>query len=277
LVVGLSAGYAALFSIATMLGIGIVKSLVLTHRFPWDELKKVCINTARTAIPVSVACASAGIVIGIVSMTGIGVRFAQIVVELSGGHLFPMLLMIMFACIVLGMGLPSTAAYVVAAAVGAPALLNAGVSSLGANLFVFYFAIISFITPPVALASYAAAGLAGSNATKTGYLAFKLGIAGFIIPYLYLYHPGLLILGTSAGETLYALGLSVSAVALIALALEGWAGVLLQGVERIIAVTAAALLVMTNVWLNSAGALAGLMLVIRLSQRYMKTRSQDPI
>ena len=265
--IGLSAGYAALFALGTILLVGVARTMAMERRFPWSELKKVCLSTARTAIPVSAACASAGIVIGIVSMTGIGVRFAQIVVELSGGMLFPMLAMIMLACIVLGMGLPSTAAYVIAAAVGAPALLNAGIPALGANLFVFYFAIISFITPPVALASYAAAGLADANSSKTGYLAFRLGIAGFIIPFLYIYHPGLLILGTGAGETMYALLLAVSAVVLIAAALEGWAGVPLSVPDRLLAAAAAVLLVTTDIRANLAGLAMGAVLAVLLCLR----------
>ena len=164
------------------------------------------------------------------------------------------------------MGLPSTAAYVIAAAVGAPALLSAGVPALGANLFVFYFAIISFITPPVAIASYAAAGLAGANSTKTGYLAFKLGIAGFIIPFLYIYHPGLLILGTGTWETVYALTLAAGAVVFIAAAFEGWMGLPLRRIERLAFAVAAALLVTTNAWVNCAGFVlgAGLLAEIRL-------------
>lgn len=271
LVLGLSAGYSALFALVAILVIGVARTVATEHRFPWAELRTVCRNTARTSIPVSVACASAGIVIGIVSMTGIGVRFAQIVVELSGGMLFPMLVMIMLACIVLGMGLPSTAAYVIAAAVGVPALLNAGVPALGANLFVFYFAIISFITPPVALASYAAAGLADANSTKTGLLAFKLGIAGFIIPFLYVYHPGLLILGTGTWETIYALFLALSAVVLIAVALEGWAGVKLGVIERVIATAAAVLMVMTDVRLNIVGIILAVALAVYVVLKIRKT------
>ncbi len=266
LVFGLSAGYSALFALAAMLAVGVARTYIREMRFPWAELKEVCLRTAKTSVPVSLACASAGIVIGIVSMTGLGVRFAQIVVELSGGNLFPMLALIMVACIVLGMGLPSTAAYVIAAAVGAPALLSAGVPALGANLFVFYFAIISFITPPVAIASYAAAGLAGANSTKTGYLAFKLGIAGFIIPFLYIYHPGLLILGTGTWETVYALTLAAGAVVFIAAAFEGWMGLPLRRIERLAFAGAAALLVTTNAWVNCAGFVlgAGLLAEIRL-------------
>jgi TRAP transporter 4TM/12TM fusion protein len=272
LVFRLSAGYSALLALTSMLFVGIPRTLIKERRFPLKELKEVCVKTAKTAVPVSIACASAGIVIGIVSMTGIGVRFAQIVVELSGGKLFPMLALIMLACIVLGMGLPSTAAYVIAAAVGAPALLNVGVPALAANLFVFYFAIISFITPPVALASYAAAGLAGANSTKTGFIAFKLGIAGFIIPFLYVYHPGLLILGTGFWETAYALMLACTAVYCIALALEGWMGTPLHVWERGIAVMAAVLLVMTNIYLNIAGFLLGAGIFSILVLRFKRTR-----
>jgi TRAP transporter 4TM/12TM fusion protein len=267
---GLSAGYSALFALAAMLVVGIARTYVREKRFPWAELKEVCVRTAKTSVPVSLACASAGIVIGIVSMTGLGVRFAQIVVELSGGRLFPMLALIMLACIVLGMGLPSTAAYVIAAAVGAPALLSAGVPALGANLFVFYFAIISFITPPVAIASYAAAGLAGANSTKTGYLAFKLGIAGFIIPFLYVYHPGLLILGTGTWATLYDLALAAGAVVFIAAAFEGWMGVKLHWLERAILAAAAILLITTNVGANIAGFVIGAAGLAEIRARFVR-------
>jgi len=205
-------------------------------------------------------------------MTGLGVRFAQIVVELSGGHLLPMLMLIMLACIVLGMGLPSTAAYVIAAAVGAPALLSAGVPALGANLFVFYFAIISFITPPVAIASYAAAGLAGANSTKTGYLAFKLGIAGFIIPFLYVYHPGLLILGTGTWETIYDLALASGAIVFIAAAFEGWMGLALHRLERAMLAAAAVLLITTNAGVNIAGFALGALVLGEIRIRVVRSR-----
>lgn len=272
LVLNLSAGYAALFALGAMFVIGVVKTELVEKRFPWKEIKTMCLKAARTAIPVSLACASAGIVIGIVSMTGIGVKFAQIVVDLSAGNLFAMLAMIMLACIVLGMGLPSTAAYVIAAAVGAPALLNAGIPALGANLFVFYFAIISFITPPVAIAAYAAAGLAEANANTTGFLAFRLGISGFIIPFFYIYHPGLLILGTGVWETLYAIMLAVSAVILIAASFEGWMGVNLHIIERLILAAAAALLLTTNIALNITGFIVGAIMLTIIALKYKKNR-----
>lgn len=272
---GLSAGYSAIFALSSMFVIGIIKTLLVEKRFPWKELKEIAIKTARTSIPVSLACASAGIVIGVVSMTGIGVKFAQIVVDLSHGNLFAMLSMIMLACIVLGMGLPSTAAYVIAAAVGAPALLNSGIPALGANLFVFYFAIISFITPPVALAAYAAAGLADSNATKTGFLAFRLGISGFIIPFFYIYHPGLLILGTGTWETIYALILASGAIVSVAAAFEGWVGFPLNWIKRALLVITAILLISTSLVLNLVGLVLFCVIFISIVARMKKNAMRE--
>lgn len=219
---GYSASYSAIMAIISILIIGFVKTIVTEKRIPWVELRDVALHTAKSSIPVTAACASAGIVIGIVSMTGLGVRFAQIVFQLAGGNIFLMLLMTMVACIILGMGLPSTAAYVIAATVASPALISAGIGLLQANLFVFYFAIISFITPPVAMAAYAAAGIAGSDSMKTGLKAFQLGLAGFVIPFLFVYYPGLLIVGTPFLTTLYALTIALSSVILLAIAVEGW-------------------------------------------------------
>lgn len=243
---GFSASYSALFAIGSILLIGLVRTLKNEHRLPLQELKDVCLHAAKSSVPVTIACASAGIVIGIVSMTGLGVRFAQIVFQLANGNIFFMLCMTMVACIILGMGLPSTAAYVIAATVAAPALLQAGISVLASNLFVFYFAIISFITPPVAMAAYAASGLAESDSMKTGLKAFQLGIAGFIIPFLFIYYPGLLIVGTSFWQTVHASVVAVCAVFLMAASFEGWCLIPLKAYHRIGLFLIAAMLVFPN-------------------------------
>jgi TRAP transporter 4TM/12TM fusion protein len=250
---GFSASYSALFAIGSILLIGIARTLYHEHRFPWNELKAVCLHAAKSSVPVTIACASAGIVIGIVSMTGLGVRFAQIVFQLSHGNLFMMLFLTMIACIILGMGLPSTAAYVIAATVASPALLQAGIGLLASNLFVFYFAIISFITPPVAMAAYAASGIAESDSMKTGVKAFQLGIAGFIIPFLFIYYPGLLIVGTSAGSTLYAMLVAICAVLLMAASFEGWCVIPLSRVLRIAMFANAVLLLVPSKIADIAG------------------------
>jgi len=244
LVMELSANYAAIFAIVVLLVIGCIKTLAEEKRLPFKEIYDALVKAAKTVIPVAVACACAGIIIGIVSMTGIGVKFTRIVFELSGGNLFIMLVMIMLACIVMGMGLPSTAAYVIAATIGVPPLIQAGITPLAANLFVFYFAIISFITPPVALAAYAASGLADSSSMKTGLQAFLLGLSGFIIPFIYVYNPALLIADSGVKDILYIVSLSTAAVILISIAISGWLKGAIPTIFRILLVTSVILILL---------------------------------
>jgi TRAP transporter 4TM/12TM fusion protein len=261
LVLKLSASYSGFFAILSILAIGIVKVGIVDHRFPFKELKEASLHAAKSAVPVAIACASAGIVIGIVSMTGLGVRFAQIVFDVSNGNLFLMLLMTMIACIILGMGLPSTAAYVIAATVAAPALLKAGISPIASNLFVFYFAIISFITPPVAMSAYAASGIADSDAMKTGVQAFKLGIAGFIIPFMFVYYPGLLIVDTSFLASISSLFIALLAVVMIAIAFEGWLGKNLSLPIRLLLASVAIIMVIPNIVFNIVGIIVSIALL----------------
>lgn len=254
---GLSANYSAIFAILSLLAIGIGKSLITEKRFPIKELYEALVSAAKTTIPVSIACSCAGIVIGIVSMTGIGVKFTSIVFTVSRGNLFLMLLMIMIACIVMGMGLPSTAAYIIAASIGAPALVKAGIPMIAAHMFVFYFAIISFITPPVALSAYAASGIAGSNTAKTGWMAFMLGLPGFIIPFIYAYRPALLIVDTPFFDTAVVTVFSVLAVLEMAVGVIGWFKGRLSAAERaLIWVSVVLLAVPYPVW-NLTGTVIG--------------------
>lgn len=253
LALNLSANVAAIYAIVCLLVIGIAKSLITEKRFPIRELYEALVNAAKTTIPVSIACACAGVVIGIVSMTGIGVKFTSIVFRVSGGNLFLMLLMIMLACIVMGMGLPSTAAYIIAASVGAPALINAGIPEIAAHLYVFYFAIISFITPPVAMSAYAASGIANASASKTGWLAFMLGLPGFIIPYIYAYRPALLIVDTPVIDTLVVLLFTTVAVIITAAAVIGWFRGKMNVLFRLLTAGAVVLLIIPNTLVNVGG------------------------
>ena len=157
---------------------------------------------ARGAVQVAVACAAAGIVVGVASLTGIGLRMSGLIITLSGGHLLPALLLTALGSMVLGMGLPTTAAYVVLAALGAPALTELGVPLLSAHLFIFYFGCISNVTPPVSLAAYAAAGIADAPAMKTGVTAMTLASAGFVVPFMFDYGPALLLVGGWVGVVL---------------------------------------------------------------------------
>jgi TRAP transporter 4TM/12TM fusion protein len=152
------------------------------------------IDGARNALAVALACGSAGIIIGIVTLTGLGIEFTQWVVALSQNTLLLALILTMIAGIVLGMGMPTTPAYIIMTALLVPAIVKLGVPKPSAHMFAFYFAILSAITPPVALAVYAASGLAKSELWATGIAAVKIGVAGFIVPFMFIYEPALLML-----------------------------------------------------------------------------------
>lgn len=151
-----------------------------------------CIAAAHAVIPVALACAVAGVIIGIITLTGIGLKFSTLVVMLSGGSLPLALVLTMLTCLILGMGLPTAAAYILVATLVAPALVNLGVSLLAAHLFVLYSAMLSSITPPVALAAYAAASIAKGNPLKIAVLACQFGMAAFAVPYFFVYDPAIL-------------------------------------------------------------------------------------
>jgi TRAP transporter 4TM/12TM fusion protein len=150
---------------------------------------------ARTALGVAVACACAGIVVGVITMTGLGLKISTVIIDLSHGILFITLVLSAIVCLIMGMGVPVTASYIIVATIAAPSLLKLGVMPLAAHLFVFYFAVLADITPPVCIAAYVAAGMAGANPMKTGLTATKLGIAAFIVPFVFCYDTALLGLG----------------------------------------------------------------------------------
>lgn len=257
----LSANYSALFSIGVLLIIGFGKEWRAHRRLPFREVFEALVKASKTTVSVTIACACAGIVIGIVSMTGIGIKFTSIVFQLSGGNVILMLLLVMLACIIMGMGLPSTAAYIIAATVGVPTLVTAGISTLSANLFVFYFAIMSFITPPVAVAAYAAAGLADASASKTGWQAFMLGMPGFIIPYVYVFNPALLIVETSAIDTLYIVVLATFGVILTSIAVIGWFKGKLNPIIRLLIAISAILMFVSGTIYDVIGVVMGVVIM----------------
>jgi TRAP transporter 4TM/12TM fusion protein len=176
---------------------------------------------ALGVLEVALACACAGIVVGIFSLTGLGMKLSTMLIEIAGGSLLALLFLTMIASIILGMGMPTTACYIVLAVLVAPALIKMGVVPLAAHLFVFYFGIISAITPPVALAAYAAAGIGNTDPFKAGWYATKLGLAGFVIPYMFVYGPPLLVEGTLAEIFLASISGLIGAAALAA-AIQGW-------------------------------------------------------
>ena len=204
----------------------IVTTVVVSYaqRATWLTPRKffaALIDGAEAVLPVAVACATAGIIIGVITLTGLGLKFSSLIVAVSGNNLILALILTMAASLLLGMGLPTAAAYILVSTLVAPALVDMGVKLLAAHLFVFYGAMLSSITPPVALAAYAAAGLADANPFKIALVAVQFGIAAFIVPFFFVLNPALLGFGDVATIAIAATTSIIGAGA-IAIAVQGW-------------------------------------------------------
>jgi TRAP transporter 4TM/12TM fusion protein len=191
---GMSVIRAALWSIVITIAVSMIRK---DTRINFRDAIDALVDGARTALGVAAATAAAGIIVGVVVKTGLGLKMANGLLDLSGGLLIPTLMLTMVAAIILGMGSPTTANYVITSTIAAPAIILLGVPDLSAHLFVFYFGIVADITPPVALAAFAAAGVSGGDPIKTGVNASKLAIGAFIIPYMFVLSPELLMIDTT--------------------------------------------------------------------------------
>lgn len=248
---GYNALYAAFWGIILAVGSSLLrKETRINLKLLLQAMEKGALN----AVPVAIACAIIGVVIGVTSLTGAVLALGSAVLKLSGGYLFTTLLLTMVVAIIMGMGLPTTACYVLTSAVAAPALMRLNVLPIAAHLFVFYFGILSTITPPVAVGAYAAAGIAGSDPSKTGWAAAKLAIAGFIIPYMFVYSPDLLILpgATLAKIIPVAITAIVGVIALGATA-EGFFWGPLNLLQRLLLLIGALLLIKSGLYTDILG------------------------
>ncbi|MEA1079482.1 TRAP transporter permease [Marinobacter qingdaonensis] len=217
------------------------------------------------AIQIIVVCAAAGVIVGVISLTGVGARFSVLLLDVAATSHLLALVFAMFISILLGMGMPTTAAYAVAASVVAPGLVQLGIEPLTAHFFVFYFAVVSAITPPVALASYAAAGISGANAMETSVASFRIGIAAFIVPFMFFYNDALLM---EAGwfEVARALITATFGVYILSAGVLGWfARVSAPWLTRILLIVAAVLMIEGGIWTDFAGFM--LVVVAFLMQR----------
>ncbi|MCU0593511.1 MAG: TRAP transporter permease [Desulfobacterales bacterium] len=193
--VGFTPLYAALMGLVTCIIAGALKKAT---RMSMREIADGFELGARNAIGVALACASAGIIIGAITLTGLGLKLGNGLVELAGGNLPLTLIFTMITSIILGMGVPTTANYIITSTIAAPALIQLGVHPLAAHMFVFYFGIVADITPPVALAAYAGSGIAKSNPFKTGVTSTKLAIGAFLTPFIFVYNTSMLWIGATA-------------------------------------------------------------------------------
>ncbi len=272
---GSSAMRAALYGIGTALAISLLRAIVQhmvpviasatkEGKSPVTETGKMVlalfyvviqmlIAGARTALPVVAACAAAGIVAGTVTTTGLGGQLGRGLVDLAGGNFLLVLVMVMIACIILGMGLPTTANYVVTATVAAPILItHFEVEPIAAHMFVFFFGILADVTPPVCLAAFAGAGIAGANPMRAGVTALRIAIAGFLIPYAFILEPSLLLQGTFTEMLLPLLTVILGMIAVS----SGLAGYLIAhgtAVDRVLLVVGGVMLIYPDVMISGIG------------------------
>ncbi len=228
---------------------------------------------ALAVLSITAACAAAGIVAGVLSMTGLGSKISGVIVGISAGQPLIALGLTALMAIVLGMGLPTTAAYLILATVVAPPLVEMGVPILTAHMFVFFFGCISTITPPVALASYVAAGIAGSNINRTSWTAFAYGITSYILPFMFFFGPALLLDGTVV-EILLACVVGLISVYCIATAVVGYFLQPLGTIERIIMAVAGLLLLYQSLITNISGIGLLVAMVLLKGPKYLSKNSQ---
>lgn len=202
LVAGYTPMRAALFGILLSI---VAACLRKSTRLTPMQIVQGLIDGAKNVLGVLVACAAAGIVIGVVTKTGVGLKLASVLIDVAGGMLLPTMFFTMITSIVLGMGVPTTANYVITSTIAAPALVQMGVPVLAAHMFVFYFGIVADVTPPVALAAFAGSAISGGDPLRTGVNASKLAIAAFIVPYVFVLAPVLLMIDAMAGTLIMAL------------------------------------------------------------------------
>lgn len=263
LIVLLMSGY----SIIRAGTIGIVSCFVLSlfskeTRMGLKHILQALELGMKNAIQLIAIVASAGIIVGTIALTGVGQRFSSMLLSIADNNLLIALVFAMLVSIILGMGMPTTAAYAVAASVIAPGLVNLGIEPIVAHMFVFFYAVMSAITPPIALAAFAAAGIAGTNPMKTGVTSFKLGLAAFIIPFMFFFSPELLLLeGTSVSIGL-AVITSIIGVYFLAASVEGWFfGRSANILARVMLIVAAVLLMLSG-WATDLSAIVLIVIVL---------------
>jgi TRAP transporter 4TM/12TM fusion protein len=207
------------------------------------------------------ACAIVGVIIGVLTLTGAASNFADFVLTIGEKSLFASLVLTMLVCLVLGMGIPTIPNYIITSAIAAPALLKLGVPLIVSHMFVFYFGIMADLTPPVALAAFAAASISKASPMRTGWKATHIAIAGFVIPYMAVYDPELMLQADASGHLSIVGVVYIVVKAIVAIVLWGGAAIgFLRGplnpLERVIAFASAALLVAAEPWTDNAGFLA---------------------
>ncbi|MDD4160143.1 MAG: TRAP transporter fused permease subunit, partial [Synergistaceae bacterium] len=248
----------------------IVSSLKQKTRMNIRTLINALEEGARGALGVALACALVGFIVGTSSLTSLGLTISNNIIDISGGNLLLTLMMAMLACVVLGMGLPTTANYIVCSTIIAPALIGMNVLPLAAHLFVFYFGIMADLTPPVCLAAFTGAGIAGASPAKTGFTATKIALTSYLMPYMFVYNPMLLMQNIIPYELFILVVSALLGVVVLAGALEGWMFRFLNKLERIVLGLAALVAIHHNMALSLGATVAIIILMVYLKKTAKK-------
>ena len=244
-------------------------------RLNWSKVKQAFVRTAGSILDIAATTAAAGIIVGVLAISGLGGRLASIVIDVAGGNLEGVLFLTMIVSIILGMGMPSVAAYAVAASVAAPSIISIGVPPLAAHLFIFYFASISAITPPVALASFAASSLCGASLWKVSGRAMVLGMAGYIVPYMFVNETALLLIGEYSVVTLIsALVFTTLGFFGVAAAVTRWFFQPLARWQQALYLAGGAALIKLGIWTDLVG--VGLIVLGSLPQIFSYVSNRRP-
>jgi TRAP transporter 4TM/12TM fusion protein len=269
----LFSGTTVVFSaVITIVATIVVAGLKKSTRMSFKDICDAFADGATQTVAVAIACACVGIIIGVTSKTGFGLTMANTIITLGGKSLVITLIFTMITCMILGMGVPSIPAYIITATVAAPALAKLGIPVIAAHLFAFYYAMFANITPPVALAAFAAAGVSGGDPMKTGFAAVKLAIAGFIVPFMFVFSPQLLLIDTTFLEGLRVTIGACVGVFMISVAAEGYLFTRTNILVRLVAAAGAFALIDSGVYSDmiGLGALALLLAIQYLSAKKSK-------
>ena len=222
-------------------------------RMTFQDILDAMVASAKSTVSVAIACACVGIIVGSCSITGFALNMANTIISIGGKSLMFTLVFTMITCMILGMGLPSIPSYIITSTIAAPALVQLGIPALVAHMFCFYFAMFANLTPPVALAAFAAAGIAGGSPMKTGWASVKLALAGFILPYMFVYNTDLLLLDTPLAKAIQVAVTAAVGVFLISTAVEGYLFTKVNIVLRIASLIGAYLLIDSGLVTDIAG------------------------
>ena len=252
LIYALFMGYSVIRAGTLATAAAAVVSWISPNKMGIREILKALQLAGTMSIQIIAVCACAGLIVGVISLTGVGARFSSLLLGMAGVSQLLALFFAMCISILLGMGMPTTAAYAVAASVVAPGLINIGIQPLIAHFFVFYFAVMSAITPPVALASYAAAGISGDNAMQTSITSFKVGLAAFIVPFMFFYSPAMLMEGTPMQIVRVAITASIG-IFMLSATVQAWFFGSIQAWQRLVLMIGALFLIYGGIFTDIAG------------------------